>query len=147
MSEITFNDLIENENINQIGFKVQEQINRVRRRIANDALSIWSSTQIEHDDEVIGYMDVSSGASTSISRYVASLTDKASIEEFNKSYDSRSWVEPKQTYSYDLISSIPSMKKFSVYEWVSFIRSNLLFLDMHDQLADRIMQLLSLEII
>lgn len=142
MSSITVNDWNNghDDSQSQVGIKVQEQINRVRRQFANQSLAGFVGTQSDFDVPSAD-TDVSSGPGISSLKKIAMAGDDinaALLEMLTNNLDSRTWLVSDYNLSIDVPVSIPSSTKTSISDWISYIRNNMDLLKESEQLANRI---------
>jgi len=142
MSTITVNDWnnVRFGSQSQVGIKVQEQINRVRRQFADQSLAGFVGTQSDFDVPSV-YTDVSSAPGISSLMKIARAGDDINavlMGNLTKVLDSRAWLISDDNLSIDIPESTPSSTKTSISDWVSYIRNNIDSLNESEQLANRI---------
>jgi len=129
MPSITANDWnsLNSRDQEQAGFKIQEHINKVRRQFENNSFSGLISTQSDSNEE-----NSYSGISSLLRLAVTTNNNE------NNWFDARDWVRSIQELKIENLVSVPSSKKTSVSEWVSYVRNNLVSLNERELMADRI---------
>lgn len=139
MASITVDDWnnLNSGNPQQIGFKVQEQINKIRRQSEHGSISGQMSTQGDHDAST-NCVQSNSFSGISSSQRLALVSDNETVTRW---LDARVWVESPHEIAIDSPVSTPSPKKTSVSEWVSYVHNHLIVLKEHEQMADRILLL------
>lgn len=124
----------------QVGIKIQEQINRVRRQFTDQPLAGFVGTQSDYDVSS-AYTDVSSGPGISSLKKFAMASDDIDtvlLEKLTKILDSRAWLVSDCKLLIDIPVSTPSSTKTSISDWISYIRNSMDILKESEQLANRI---------
>jgi hypothetical protein len=142
MSTITVNDWnnVRDGSQSQVGIKVQEQINRVRRQFADQSLAGFVGTQSDFDVPSV-YTDVSSAPGISSLKKIAMAGDDIDavlLEKLTNVLDSRAWLVSDDNLSIDIPESTPSSTQTSISDWIAYIRNNMDSLKESEQLANRI---------
>lgn len=131
---------VDDSSQSQARIKVQEQINRVRRRFEDQSLTGSASTQSEFDEPSV-FADATSGSGIGSLNAIARVSDELDavlLEKLTKILDSRIWLASDRNLAIDIPESTPSSTKATTSDWISFIRNNMESLDEADQLANRI---------
>lgn len=137
MHSITVNDWSnQNDGIPElINFKLQEQVDKVRRQLENRSPLELMNTQGDIENSV---SDTPSSSFAGISPIKYIVSTSGNRESMINTLDARYWIEQTYKLSIDNIISEPGSKKMSISEWVSYVRNNMISLNEHDQMADRI---------
>lgn len=140
MHSITIDDWnnLNNGNPKQTGFKVQEQINWLRRRIDDCASLAGLAAQSEYNESTKFTETNSSAGISSLNELVLTASDND--ENLKKILDAQGWIEPTQELAADdnLVSAPGGSNKMSIPECIFHIRNNLVSRNEYDQMADRI---------
>lgn len=137
MTAITANNwnTLNRGNDNHIGFRIQEQINKVRRQYESGSSAVPISTQGDYTKLA---SQTESSSLSGVSLLLRSALAGGKESTVSAWLDSRDWVNLAGELGIDNPVSVPSLKKTSISEWISYVRNNLPFLENSESMGDRL---------